>query len=73
MKISRTMTGLTEVAKASKKIRQEDPRTWLNIYFDFKEYNVTTIETDDRFFVTSLIRENTPEEIEEAIREWMAL
>lgn len=69
----KTMTGLKEVAKASKKIRQADPNTWLDVYFSFENYRAYTTGGEDRFFVTKLIRENTPEEIEEAIERWRRL
>lgn len=67
------MTGLKEVAKASKKIRQEDPSTWVIVYFSFKDNRAYTTGGEDRFYVTKLIRENTPNEVEQAIRRWMAL
>lgn len=65
--------GLKEVAKASKKIRQADPNTWLPVYFSFENNRTYTTDGEGRFFVTKLIRENTPDEVELAIRRWMAL
>ena len=67
------ITGLKEVAKASKKIRQADPNTWLPVYFCFENNRAYTTDGEERFFVTKLIRENTPDEVELAIRRWMAL
>lgn len=67
------MNGLEEAAKKSKKIRQTNTNSWLPIYFSFKTNTVYTEEGQDRFFVTKLIRENTPKEIEEAVENWKRL
>lgn len=64
------MKGLSDVAKRSAKIKQENTATWLPIYFSFKTNTVYTTEGEDRFFVTKLIRPNKPEEIKEAIERW---
>ena len=67
------MKGLSNVAKRSAKIRQEDWSTWLPIYFSFKTDTVYTTEGEDRFFVTKLIRPNTPEEIKAAVERFKRL
>lgn len=67
------MKGLKETAQKSKKIRQRNISSWLPIYFSFKTNTVYTEEGEGRYFVTKLIRENTPEEIKEAIENWKRL
>lgn len=67
------MKGLKETAKKSKTIRQSNISSWLPIYYNFKTETVYTSEGEGRHFVTKLIRENTPEEIKEAIERWKRL
>lgn len=60
------MKGLIETAEASKKIRQREPRTWLGIFYDLSTDTVNT--SGKGWKVCELIRENSPQEIEEAVR-----
>jgi len=65
--------NLTKVAKASEKIEQEERSSWMPIYYSFKTKTVYTKSGEDRFYVTHLIRPNTPEEIERTIEYWRSL
>lgn len=67
------MKGLKEAAKKSKNIRQRNTNSWLPVYFSFKTNTVYTTAGEERYFVTKLIRENTPEEIKEAVENWKRL
>lgn len=67
------MKGLKEVSKKSQTIKQRDLESWLPIYYNFKTDTVYTSEGEGRHFVTKLIRENTPEEIAEAVERWKRL
>lgn len=71
--MSRQIIGLKEVAQASQRIEQTNPRTWMPIYFNMWEYEVTPDPTRGSHLVTKLIRPNTEEEIEEAVRRWLMM
>lgn len=72
--------GLAEVAKASKKIKQRNTATWLNVYYEVKANKVMTeAEYNDRgdkngcYFLTSLIRECSEKEIENTVNRMLRM
>lgn len=69
----REIKGLSDVARMSQKIEQTNKGTWLPIYFNFWEYEVTPFPERGGHLVTELIRPCTEEEIEEAVRRWMMM
>lgn len=71
--MARQIVGLKEVAQASQRIEQTNPRTWMPIYFNMWEYEVTPDPIRGGHLVTKLIRPNTEEEIEEAVRRWLMM
>ena len=60
------MKNLKEAAERSKKGRTP-------IYYSYKDQAIYFEKGPGKFYVTDLIRENTPEEIEHTIRWWMSL
>jgi len=64
------MKGLKTIARKSQDIKQSDRTTWIKIYYDFASDTVSTKQTDNNCFVTSLINPNTEADIEEAIERW---
>lgn len=59
------MKNIIEVANNSAKGTE--------IYYSFKEGAVYTEAGEGRYFVTTLLRANTAEEIRYAVRRWMAM
>lgn len=64
------MKGLKAVAKASQKITQRDKSTWLPIYYCIETDTVYAKPGEGRCYVTDMIRENTEEDIVEAVERW---
>lgn len=74
------ISGADKVAKASQGIDQRNWRTWMDIYFDISTNTVMTEEdrngladTSHTYGVTQLIRPNTAEEVEDAVRRWLSM
>lgn len=67
------MRGLSAVVKKSQSIDQHNWSSWVKIYYDFETDTVSTKQTDNNFFVTSLCNPNTKEDIIEAIERWKRL
>ena len=64
------MRGLSEVSKKSQSIVQRDRETWVPVYYSIQKDSVSTTEGEDRYYVTDLIRPNSPEEIRETVERW---
>ena len=67
------MRGLKAIVNKSQAIKQADRATWIKIYYDFETKAVSTKQTDNNCFVTTLINPNTEENIIEAIERWKRL
>lgn len=59
----KTMENLKKVAEASK--------NGCKLYYSIRENAVFTTEGEGRYFLTELIRENTPEEIQKTVYKFM--
>lgn len=67
------MKGLKAVAKKSKDFFSNGRVDRLPLYYSIKEDKVFTESGKDRECVTFLIRENTAEEIEKAVKRWLSI
>lgn len=71
------IAGANEVAQASARAMHKSSlagrkNCWLPIYYSVSENKVSVSKENDTFTeVTALIRENTPEEIEDAIKRYL--
>ena len=59
------------VSMESAKIRGID--SWIDLYYSIEEDAVYTTGGNGRYFITTLIRKNTPQEIEKTVDHIMAL
>ncbi len=67
------MKGLKTLSEKSKKIVTRDRASWVKLFYSPLEDKVYDTEGEGRFFLTNLINENSPKDIEEAVKKMMAL
>lgn len=67
------MKNLDRIAELSKRINQKDKTTWIKLYYNIEKKAVYDRPGKDRFFVCDLIRDNSPEDIKEAVNFWLKL
>ena len=67
------MKGLKTLSEKSKKIVTRDRASWVKLFYSPSEDKVYDTDGEGRFFLTNLINENSPKDIEEAVRKMMAL
>ena len=61
------MKNHIRIAKASARIEQSDRTTWIPLYYSPSKKEVYTKDGEGRFFLTKLIRENSPQEVENTV------
>lgn len=74
------INGISEVANASKNIVQRKANTWLDIYYNVKENKIiakawhrSASDDGEYYFLTTLIRECSENEIAITVRKMMCV
>ena len=64
------MRNLNAVATETREIRRGDR---MSLYYSIANDAVYTTPAQGRYYVTDLLRPNTPEEIKTAVNRWLAM
>lgn len=67
------MKGLERIAQLTQKIDQKDRTTWVMLYYSIEDHEVFDKPGDNRLFVAELINKHTPEEVKEAVEDWLKM
>ena len=67
------MQGLSVVANATQKIKEDDVSTWLDLYYSIAEDKVYTEPGERRYKLTELRTKHTEKQIEHTVNYFMSL
>ena len=70
---SSTTKNLDTIAKKTKRIKSTDRSTWISLYYSISDKAAYTEDGVGRYFVTNLINENSPKDIQDAISRWLSM
>lgn len=67
------MKNLKRISELTKNIVQKDRYTWVKLYYSIEDKAVYDRPGDGRFYVTDLISENTPKDVQDAVEWWLRM